>query len=169
MAMDAGVTATAGSTVITYGQFTSSANNDCPTQGAPTSLTVQGLQTDPQTSMTFSIVLCLPQPNKIGSAPISITNTDLVRVINVNAGVSGCNLTLDRTVPLSGTVQFSGFCSNGTSPQGYALSFNAGAGGELVCPTDGGSPMVTKQQIALAGTAAVTAAGQAAVQTAAPR
>ena len=167
-----GVTVTAGagagggeSESATFGQFSSSPNNDCPPPGGdgPTSLTVQGGQVDPADPARF-LVLCLPRPDRIGAAPIALDDAELVQVVDlVAAPADGCRLTLDRDRGLTGQVTFSGFCDDGTSPDGYAVAFDATIPLLRVCPAGdagpgdpGGGAAVEAQ---LGGRAAVTAAG----------
>lgn len=125
----------------TFGQFWSSPNNDCPPPGGsgPTSLTVQGAQTDPEAPVdsTF-LVLCLPRPDEIGSAPIPLTDSDRVQLIDLVAtDADDCDVELDRDRPLAGTITFSGFCGDGDGDEGYAISFDATVPMLRTCSVDG--------------------------------
>lgn len=121
---EVGVAPTAGDPVV-FGEFHSSANNDCTAPGdGPTSLTIQGTQVDPEDPARF-LVLCLPSPDLIGDQPISIADDSLVQLIDLVAmPADGCRVALDRDRAASGTVSFGGYCADGSDPAGYALSFD---------------------------------------------
>jgi len=108
-----------------FGQLHSSPNNDCTApHGGPTSLTIQGAQTDPADPARF-LVLCLPSPDQIGDAPIPLDDDARVQLIDLAAApADGCRLALDRDRAPSGEITFSGFCADGTDPAGYALAFS---------------------------------------------
>lgn len=110
----------------TFGQFHSSANNDCTAPGGgPTSLTLQGAQVDPADPARF-LVLCLPSPDRIGEEPVSIADDSLVQLVDLVAmPADGCRVELDRERAPSGEVSFAGYCDDGSDPAGYALSFDA--------------------------------------------
>lgn len=122
---EVGVSPTAGDPA-TFGQFHSSANNDCTAPGGgPTSLTIQGAQVDPADPARF-LVLCLPSPDQIGDQPVSIADDSLVQLIDLVAvPADGCRVELDRDRAPSGTISFAGYCEDGSDPAGYALSFDA--------------------------------------------
>jgi hypothetical protein len=109
----------------TFGEFHSSANNDCTAPGdGPTSLTIQGTQVDPSDPARF-LVLCLPSPDLIGEEPVSIADDSLVQLIDLVAmPADGCRVELDRDRAHSGTVSFGGYCEGGIDPAGYALTFD---------------------------------------------
>ena len=144
---------------IAYGDFTSSPNNDCPPPGGgPTSLTIEGTQTDLAPGERFSMVLCLPRPDEIGSAPISLDDDQLVQLIDVNARLDGdCTLRLDASTPPSGTVTFSGYCGDGNAGSGYALTFDGSAAGTRTCPDGAGGSTDEPATITLTGSVAVEA------------
>lgn len=149
-----GVTATAGGETVEYGQFTTSPNNDCSVAGHPTSLTLDGVQTDPATSPPLHLTFCLPRPDEIGSDPVPLDDTQRIEVIDIFADAGGCLLSLDRTVTPTGTITFTGYCGDGTDPAGYAISFDATVGGTLSCSGDAGADQ----------SVTVTLGGEAAVQ-----
>jgi hypothetical protein len=122
---DAVGVAPATSEPATFGQFHSSANNDCTAPGdGPTSLTIQGTQVDPADPARF-LVLCLPSPDLIGQEPVSIADDSLVQLVDLVAmPADGCRVELDRDRAPSGTISFGGYCADGGDPAGYALSFD---------------------------------------------
>lgn len=144
---------------IAYGAFTSSPNNDCPPPGGgPTSLTIEGTQTDLAPGERFSMVLCLPRPDEIGSAPVSLDDDQLVQLIDVNARLDGdCTLRLDASTPPSGTITFSGYCDDGNDGSGYALIFDGSAAGTRTCPDGAGGSTDEPATITLTGSVAVEA------------
>lgn len=121
---EVGVAPTAGEPVV-FGEFHSSANNDCTAPGdGPTSLTIQGTQVDPDDPARF-LVLCLPSPDLIGDEPVSIADDSLVQLIDLVAmPADGCRVALDRDRAASGTITFGGYCEAGSDPAGYSLSFD---------------------------------------------
>jgi hypothetical protein len=122
-APNAGVTLAVDGRALSFGDFTSSANNDCTPAGAEvTSLTLEGFQ---QGVADHQLTFCLPRPDRIGEEPIPITEVARLEVIDVVAADDGCTLTLDRDRPLAGTARFEGYCAAGGDPAGYALSFDA--------------------------------------------
>lgn len=116
-----------------FGQLRSSANNDCPPPetGGPTSITIQGAQTDPADPKTF-LTLCLPRPDLIEGEPVPLVDDDaidddtLVQLIDLLAApADGCRLDIDGDRAPGGEVTFSGFCDDGIHEDGYALAFAA--------------------------------------------
>jgi hypothetical protein len=152
-----GVTVAAGGEGVEFGQFRSSPNNDCTAPGGgPTSLTVQGGQTDPADPARF-LVLCLPRPDRIGGDPIALGDEELVQLVDLTATVDGeCRVDLDRDRAPAGTVAFGGFCGDG-GDAGYSLAFDATVPLLRSCPGDTGDPEPVDGE--LGGAAAVTAVG----------
>jgi hypothetical protein len=111
---------------VEFGQFDSSPNNDCtPPGGGPTSLTIQGEQSDPADPSRF-LVFCLPRPDRIADQAIPLDDEERVQLVDlVAAPADGCRLELDRDRPLAGEITFSGFCDDGVHPDGYAMAFSA--------------------------------------------
>ena len=153
----AGVTSSAGEAgaTIAYGQFTSSPNNDCPRPGGGlTSITVDGVQTDPTPSIPYHMTFCLPRPEQIDDGPISLADDSLVQVIDVWAELpDGCRLHLDRSAPPEGTIEFLGYCEAGLAPEGYAITLDATIPGERICDDLPNEPVT----IYLGGTVSVAA------------
>jgi len=120
-----GVTATIAADTVTYGAFTSSANNDCTPPGASvTSISIHGEQQQPAPTGAFTpqLALCISRPDDIGGDPIALgfDSDDLVQIISVNAEAGGCTFAAaDRSTPPEATITFSGFC--GDDAAGYAI------------------------------------------------
>lgn len=140
----------------TFGEFHSSANNDCTAPGGgPTSLTIQGTQVDPADAARF-LVLCLPSPDRIGDEPISIADDSLVQLVDLVAvPADGCRVALDRDRAPSGTITFGGYCDDGSDPAGYSLSFDVQVPVLRTCGEDEPAAI----EAALAGEAPVIADG----------
>lgn len=132
-----GLTITAEGVTLTYANATSSPNNDCPVDGAATALTIDITQSDPATAVRRPLILCIPRPDQVGTAPIDLADgTDFTKIqlIDVFAEANGCLISFDRTRTFSGTATFSGFCSDGTDPAGYALALDATIPATRDCP-----------------------------------
>lgn len=117
-----GLTVSNGSDVnMTYGNLTSSANNDCPDPAAPTgviSLTLSGQQSGGTGIITF----CIPRPDLLTSAPGRLGFD--VKIIDLTGDANSCTLKIDSTSVPSGNVTSDGMCKNGQDKAGYALAFN---------------------------------------------
>lgn len=138
-----------------FGQLRSSANNDCPPpeSGVPTSITIQGAQTDPAAPATF-LTLCLPRPDLIESDPIPLDDDTRVQLVDLLAApADGCSLDIDRERAPGGEVTFSGFCDDGVHEDGYALGFDATVPLLRACGEDPPEPVDAE----LGGRVAVTA------------
>lgn len=149
---------------ITYGQVTSSPNNDCPpAEGGPTSLTIEASQADLPAGQRFSLVLCVPRPDQIevdalGVASVALDDDRLVQLIDVNGVLADdCRLRRDSTMPPSGTITFAGYCDDGGAAAGYALGFDGSAPGVRICPDGMGDTTEEPVTITLTGTTAVEA------------
>lgn len=147
-----GLTITSGGESFRFGEATSSPNNDCPVEGAPTSLTVEIAQVDPAPVDDRFFVLCLPRPDQIGGEPIELTD-ERIQVIDIFVDDDGCLISLDRSREVSGTATFSGFCGDGSGESGYALGFAATVPGTRSCA---GMPEEAVE-LELSGELAVTA------------
>ncbi len=144
-----------GGDQLTFGSFTSSANNDCSVAGSPTSLTVNGVQMG---QPSFHVTFCLPRPDQIGGAAIELTDDSRVQVININADLGGgCLLTMDPAGSPSGTITFVGYCSDGSDPAGYAIQLAGTVPGFRTCTGGDAGSQSTPVDIALSGTTSVTA------------
>lgn len=159
-----GVTAAIDGATVTYAGFTSSPNNDCPpSEGGPTSLTIEGLQTGLPAGQRFSLVLCLPRPAQIeadalGAATLDINDDRLVQLIDINARLEDdCRLRRDSEMSASGSITFAGYCDGGNAAEGYALGFELSAPGLRICPDGSGGSTEEPVTITVSGTAAVEA------------
>jgi hypothetical protein len=149
-------------TIITYGDFTSSPNNDCPPPGGgPTSITIEATQTGLAPGERFSMVLCLPKPDEIDALdtePVDLYDASLVQLVDVNARVEGdCLVRLDHEVGPSGSITFAGYCDGGGASEGYAVTFDGMALGIRRCPDGAGGFTEEGVPLYLMGTAAVEA------------
>jgi hypothetical protein len=149
---------------VAYAGFTSSPNNDCPpAEGGPTSLTIEGLQTDLGAGQRFSMVLCLPRPAQLdvaglGTATVDLDNDRLVQLIDVNALLPDlCQIRRVSAMPPAGTITFSGYCEAGLATDGYALTFDGSAPGIRRCSDGMGGFTEEPVTITLSGTVAVQA------------
>ena len=111
-------------TTLTYGDGTTSPNNDCSVADAPTSLTIDIAQVDPAPAMRRALILCVPRPDLLGD-PLALTSdaeVTGVQVIDIFADADGCLISLDRSRAITGTATFTGACDGGADPAGYALA-----------------------------------------------
>lgn len=142
-----GVTLTVGADTVNIGSWTSSANNDCPADGHPISLTLDGIQS----GGTFHTTFCLPRPDELGGS-FAIDDALHLEVVNVSAELDGCTVVRDSSQSPTGTIEFTGYCSDGSHPAGYAIEFEASVPGIQIC-----NMVETPVTIELGGRAAVTA------------
>ena len=123
------------STLLEWGNLTSSPNNDCPDPAAPAgviSLTLAGSQKDG----TGLITLCISRPDllAVGEVPLSTSGTG-VRVIDLTAESMGCQYRLESLRPVLGNASSLGLCDNGTHKDGYALTVNGNLSMVRTCET----------------------------------
>ena len=154
-APDAGLTASGGGLVLTYGQLRGSPNRDCPSAGAPSgviSLSIGGKQTD--TGASGLITLCIGRPDLLASQPLALgaePPTD-VHVVDLSGTTSGCTLTVDRSQPPTGTVSATGLCGNGNDAAGFALMVNATVALTRTCgATVDAVPVTLSGRVAVSG------------------
>jgi hypothetical protein len=119
---DPGLTLARTDGEVRFGEFTSSPNNDC-TSGEVTSLTIEGRQVEPS-GESPGLVLCAPAPDRIDETAVALDDESRIQIIDLFGAIDGCTLTLDRQGQVSGTILFSGFCDNGTSASGYAITLD---------------------------------------------
>ncbi len=150
---------TAGGETLTYDGFTSSPNNDCPPpEGGPTSLTIDGTQSDIASQIPRFLTFCLPRPAEIGTGPIALDNSDLILVENVNGDLADdCSLSKDSAGTPSGTVEIVGFCDDGLDPAGFALQLSGTVPGIRRCPDGAGGTTDEPVTIDISGTVRVEA------------
>jgi hypothetical protein len=98
----------------------------------------------------FGIGLCLPNPDAIGSAPVSLADRSLVELQGASAQSSTCIYQFLATATPTGTVTFGGFCT--TSGASFTVTFAGSVAAMRTCT--GGAPEATA--LNLGGTALVT-------------
>jgi hypothetical protein len=159
-----GLTAAIPGATVTYGDVTSSPNNDCPPdEGGPTSITIEATQTGLAPGERFSMVLCLPRPDEIdagalGAATVALDDDRLVQLIDVSARLADdCQLRRDGAMLPGGTITFAGYCDAGDAAEGYALTFDGTAAGRRICPDGMDGFTEEPVTIVLSGTVAVRA------------
>lgn len=117
---------------LTYGGFTSGANNDCRDPMAPEgviSLTLEGTQQG-----TASIItLCIPRPDLLAKSDQQIGSG--LRIIDINGDKDGCTYAYDSSRVATGTVHAVGMCDNGTNDAGYALGIEGNISLRRTCGT----------------------------------
>jgi len=124
-----GLLASGSMVTLEYGDLRAGLNNDCPAAGAPEgviSLTIEGLQTgDPLGLITF----CIPRPDQLMEGDRALGaefSTADVHVVDVKGNANSCAFDLDASKPPTGTVEATGVCASGDSPEGFALAFDGG-------------------------------------------
>jgi hypothetical protein len=144
------VTIAAGGDTFGYGHLTWGENNDCPASGSQiVSVTISGAQTRPE-AVGFGIGLCLPRPDRVGSAPVSLSDTSLVQLVGASGSGGGCVIAPSSGAAPSGTVTFTGFCT--TAGESFMMTLAGSVSGTRTCGDAGVPQAVT---LALAGTALV--------------
>lgn len=121
----AGIVVTPTNGTITYGAFTSGANNDCPANDGSTvtSLTIFAAQTDG----TGTFTLCVPRPDQLGQGARALGLDQVggdLRLVDVKGSTGGCTFTIDPTTPPTGTGHGDGVCAAGTDAAGFALTLD---------------------------------------------
>ena len=145
------ITLGAGGNTFGYSQFTWGENNDCPASGAQVvSVTISGAQTRPEV-VGFGIGLCLPRPDRIGSAPVMLSDSALVQLVGASGSGGGCVVAPTSGAVPSGTVTFSGFCT--TAGESFTMTLSGSVSGTRTCGDAGVPEAVT---LALAGSALVS-------------
>jgi hypothetical protein len=135
------VTATMGSSEVTWDQWRSSPNNDCGEPDGPISLTLEAQQD----GSSFALTLCLPRPDKLSASPVDINEATRVQIIDIFAEVGdGCMASLDRSRAATGTIGFPGLCGDGDGPDGYGLDLRFSAPMTIAC--DGADPVAEVMQ-----------------------
>lgn len=148
-----GLVASSAEVTLTYGNFTSGANNDCPEVDMSTgiiSLTITGTQTG--TAATNYATFCIPRPDKLADGvPIGSG----LRIVDLNGEADGCTYSfVGGSVP-TGTARATGLCDNGKDPAGYALVVDGNIVLRRTCPT--ATDMIA---VTLSGTVAVQSLDQ---------
>lgn len=153
-----GLAASSVDVVLTYGNLSALAGNDCPAADAPAgvvSLSIEGTQTDGSGGL---ITLCVPRPDLLvdGNRSIggSLSMAD-VRIFDLSGSYNNCTFTLDSTRPPTGKAAGIGVCGNGTDPSGFALDIDGAVSLRRTCGATVDSVSVT-----LVGKVAVSARSQ---------
>ena len=127
-----GLVASSGEVQLTYGGFTSGANNDCRDPMAPEgviSLTLEGTQQGAASIIT----LCIPRPDLLIKMEQPIGEG--LRIIDLNGEKDGCSYAYDSSRIATGTVRAIGMCDNGTNDAGYALDIDGNISLRRTCGT----------------------------------
>lgn len=123
-----GATVTVNGDTVSFDRWTSSPNNDCSEAGHPTSLTLDGIQVGGAFHMTF----CMPRPDELGGVT-NLSDSFLIQVISVSAQVNGCNVIMDSQATATGTIDITGYCSDGLNSDGYAVELDGSIPGTQTC------------------------------------
>ncbi len=128
---------------VTYGNFLSSAANDCPSTGSPTSITVTATQSEPATQSLNFLTFCFPQPELLKSdgqnVIVDFNDESVILLIDSSGQLDECRFRLGTTLP-NGTARFSGLCEDGNHPDGFLLQIDGEASGIQSC-SDGAGGM----------------------------
>ena len=122
-----GLSIAIGDQTLTFGDATSSPNNDCSIDGAPTSLTIDIFQISPTPTTRRALTLCIPRPDRLLDGRVVLTEDDVttgIQLIDLFADESGCLLSFNRGEGVSASGQFNGVCDDGASPEGYSLELS---------------------------------------------
>jgi len=115
--------------VITYGNLTALAGNDCPQTATPppagvVSVSVEGTQVDGPGLITF----CIARPDLLEDGQRSIgTSLSMadIRIFDLTGSYNNCTFTFDSTRPPTGFVGALGVCGNAVDPAGFGIDFDA--------------------------------------------
>lgn len=122
-------------------------NNDCtPTGASVISVTIRGQQMGGGES---GVGFCLPRPDQIGSAPVSLRDTTLVQLVGASYVEGDCVVSPAADALPSGTLTFTGFCTEAGTRFQIALA------GQIAASRDCGAAP-TSTTMMLGGTALVT-------------
>ncbi len=156
-AAGATLTLTVGGEVVTYGEFTSSVNNDCTIfETGVISVTIHGNQI----GGTGALTLCLPRPDLLDAETVAFAPTrlppaadDRVQLVDASATLAAsCSIVREQASVPAATATFTGYCAGGTDPAGYGLTLAGAVGLRRTCAGNTESVAGT-----LAGSAAVAA------------
>lgn len=135
---NAALIASSADAVLTYGNLTALAGNDCPAADPPAgvvSLSVEGQQTDGTGLITF----CIPRPDLLVEGErrnlgVSLSMAE-IRIFDLTGTASNCEFKLDATRPPTGFASGIGVCGNGTDAAGFAMDFDAAISLRRTCGT----------------------------------
>lgn len=153
-AENAALLASSSDVVLTYGNLTALAGNDCPAVDPPAgvvSLSVEGRQTDGTGLITF----CIPRPDILEGERRNLgTSLSMaeIRIFDLTGSdANNCTYTFDSTRPPTGFASGVGVCSNGTDPQGFGMDFDGAISLRRTC-----GATVDTVAVTLTGLVAVT-------------
>ena len=153
-AENAALLASSSEVVLTFGNLTALAGNDCPAVDPPAgvvSLSVEGRQTDGTGLITF----CIPRPDLLEGERRNLgTSLSMaeIRIFDLEGtDRNSCTYKLDSTRPPTGFASGVGVCGNGTDPQGFGLDFDGAISLRRTC-----GATVDTIAITLTGLVAVT-------------
>jgi hypothetical protein len=126
-----GATLTVAGETFRYDGFIWGLNNDCGMR----SVTIVGSQVEPAVTGP-GIGLCLPDPDRVGAAPLPLADEALVELVGASAEGGGCLYARVPAAAASGTVTFAGLRT--TAGARYTMSFAGSVAGTRSC--GGGDP-----------------------------
>jgi len=153
-APDVGLVAAGTGVTMNYGTLSGSPNRDCQDATAPDVISVSIMGT--QSGGTGLITLCVGRPDLLAKQAQSFgpDATALIHVVDLNGMANNCRLTVDHTVPPTGTATSSGLCSAGADPAGFALVLDAAMTLTRTCGSTVDSvPITLRGRVAVAGPA----------------
>ena len=124
------VASTTGGEAATFTDFLAGANNDCPTVGSPTSVTVSA----GQVQGFGSVVLCISRPEKISNGqPLAVSADGDLRLLSLSAELS-CPVIIDPLRAFDLDAEFTGYCGDGVDEAGFSLALSGEIGVVIQCP-----------------------------------
>lgn len=128
-----------------YDNFLWGSNNDC----GMSSVTISGPQVTPSAT-GFGIGLCIPNPARIGSTSVPLSDRTIVELVGASARSATCSFLPAAAAVPTGTVTFGSFCT--VAGASFTMTFAAQVPGTRSCQDAGAPEPVTLQ---LGGTAVV--------------
>lgn len=129
-------------------------NNDCPAGGtAVVSVTISGGQTSPRAD-SYGLGLCLPRPDQIDASAVDLSDATRVQLVGASGTVDGCSIMMTSGARPSGTVTFSGLCTQAGAA--WLMTLAGQVAGTKRCQSDGGLGTPEAVTIELAGQALIT-------------
>jgi len=130
-----GLSVSSAEVVLTYGDLSALAGNDCPAPDAPdgvVSLSIEGTQSDG----TGLITLCVPRPDLLmdGERTLgtSLSMAD-IRIFDLSGTYNNCTFAFDATRVPTGRGVGLGVCGNGTDGAGFALDIDGAVSLRRTC------------------------------------
>jgi hypothetical protein len=119
-----GLRASSSGAILSFGNFTGGANNDCFTPDAPpgvVSLTMSGQQLNGVGLLT----LCVERPDLLATRSQNLgpnVSGTPVHLVDLNGSLGTCTFALDAARPIGGVIRASGLCNDGTNPAGFSVT-----------------------------------------------